>query len=132
MRPGGILIAVTAVTIGACGVGDAPSRPTVATATVSLLDREWQIDGTCELSGDDLTFIAPGDPMLSLGINKASNSDPVGNFSSAREGFGVIIGSPDAPTPAVERTGDSFTVSGTFLVFDEDRVEGSVTVDCNA
>ena len=124
------ILAIVTCSLSGCGGADAPIGTTTGTAVVEMLDREWRVRGTCERSGEDLTFIGPGDPMLNIGINTMTNSNPVGNFSSAREGFGVIIGSTNAPQPSV--TGDSglFIVSGNFTVFDEDRVDGRVTVDC--
>lgn len=125
-----ILVVSAACLLSACGSGDMPQGSTSASAFVKMLDREWQISGTCEAAGDDLTFVGPGDPMLSIGIDTASNSGAVGNFSSASEGFGIIIGSPNVPEPVVRREGDAFAISGTFTVYGEEHVDGSVLVDC--
>ena len=48
--------------LSARGSGDTPQVPTSGSAVVNMLDREWQISGTCEVAGDDLTFVGPGDP----------------------------------------------------------------------
>lgn len=113
-----------------CGSGESSSSFGAGEATVTMLNQTWSVTGNCEMSGEDLTFVGPGDPMLTIGINTKSNSKPVGNFSSAREGFGVLVGTSDTPEPAVERNGSSFTVTGTFLVIDGSNVDGAVAVDC--
>lgn len=99
-------------------------------AVVTIGDREWQIKGSCESEGDDLTFIAPGDPMLSIGLNTADPSSAVGNFSSRSEGFGVLIGNPEVPKPSTKINSNAFTVSGTFLVLDGSKIDGEVRVSC--
>ncbi len=126
-----ILLLVSLGCVHGCGSGESLSSFGGGEATVTMLNQTWSITGNCETSGDDLTFIAPGDPMLTIGINTLSNSKPVGNFSSAREGFGVLIGTARTPEPAVERNGSSFTVTGTLLVLDESSIDGAITVDCN-
>lgn len=130
MRKSEWLLAVVACSLTGCGGTDAPSGTATGNAVVEMLDREWRVRGTCERSGEDLTFIGPGDPMLNIGINTMTNTNPVGNFSSVREGIGIIIGSTNAPQLSVTRKDGLFIVSGTFTVFDEDRVDGKVTLDC--
>ena len=127
-----IVLLAAAIVLAGCGGQEGSSGPMAGAAVVKMLDREWQIEGTCEKSGKDITFIAPGDPMLSIGVNKAGETPPTGNFNVVREGIPVIIGSPDLPTPVADISGQSFGVSGTFLVLDEaqTRVEGSIKVDC--
>ncbi|MGB5469631.1 MAG: hypothetical protein WBM64_04375 [Woeseiaceae bacterium] len=85
-------------------------------AVVKIADHEWRIEGRCELEGDDLTFIGLGDPMLSIGVNPKRDPAASGTVSSANEGFGIRIGSSEAPNPTVTMAKNSITVSGRYLV----------------
>lgn len=125
-----IVLLTAAIVVVACGGEEAASSSAAGTAVINMLDRQWQISGTCEKSGNDITFVAPGDPMLSIGVNSAGEAPPVGNFSVVSEGIPVIIGSPELPMPIADINGQSFEVSGTFLALDETRVDGSIKVDC--
>lgn len=113
----------------ACGGADASaSGPGVA--MVKVADWEWRIDGTCETTGDDMTFTAPGDPMLSVGFNSAGIPTAVGNLSSGREGFVSFIGHPDVPQPTVVINGNTYRVAGSFFVDVGVSVAGDISITC--
>jgi len=125
-----IALILAAILASGCENTVEASAASVGEAVVKIADKVWRIDGSCELEGDDLTFIGLGDPTLSIGFNSAGAPSAVGNFSSTSEGFGILIGNPDVPKPVVNITGNSFSVSGTFLVIDGTRIEGEITVSC--
>lgn len=116
--------------LGACGSGVAStSGPGVAIA--KLADWTWTISGTCEFAGDDMTFTAPGDPLLSIGINSAGAPTAVGNLSSQSKGFMSIIGHPEVAQPTVTITGRNYTVSGSFFVDTDVSVPGDISIACD-
>lgn len=100
-------------------------------AVVKLADREWHIAGQCEATAEDLTFTGMGDPMLNIGFNTTDDASAVGNLSSQKEGFIVLIGTDEAPKPTVTIIGNSFSVTGTFAVPGETLIDGSIAVTCD-
>ncbi len=119
-----------ALLITGCGsaTGDTSSS---GIAVVKLADREWQIAGQCEAGVETLTFTGLGDPMLTIGFNITDDASAVGNLSSQKDGFIVLIGTDEAPKPTVTVTGSSFSVTGTFAVPGETLIDGAITVTCD-
>jgi hypothetical protein len=103
----------------------------IGNAVVSLADSEWRIAGQCDGVGDDLTFTGLGDPTLNIGINTAGTASAVGNFSSQKEGFIILVGTDEAPKPTVTSTDNSYSVTGTFAVPGETLIDGTITVTCD-
>lgn len=116
--------------LSACGSGVAStSGPGLAFA--KLADWTWNIPGTCEFAGDDMTFTAPGDPLLSIGFNSAGAPTAVGNLSSQSKGFMSIIGHPDVAKPTVTITGRNYSVSGPFFVDTDATAHGDISINCD-
>lgn len=116
--------------LSACGSGVAgTSRPGVASA--KFADWAWNIPGTCEFAGDDMTFTAPGDPLLSIGFNSAGSPTAVGNLSSQSKGFVSFIGHPDVAKPTVTIAGRKYTVSGLFFVDTDVTAHGDISITCD-
>ena len=124
------LLIVTLAMLSACGSGAAStSGPGVAIA--KLAGWTWNISGTCEFAGDDMTFTAPGDPLLSVGFNSTGAPTAVGNFSSVSKGFMSIIGHPDVEKPTVTITAGTYSVSGPFFVDTDLTAHGEISVTCD-
>lgn len=131
LAPSPGLVAAVAAVVVACSGGAGANTTGTGTAVARVLDWVWHIDGICELEGSDMTFNAPGDPLLSIGFNSAGTPTAVGNLSSQSEGFVSFIGHPDVPAPTVTINGNVYEVSGAFFVDTDVSVEGEVTVTCN-
>ena len=123
------VICVTA-TVNACG-GGGTSTSGAGVAVAKVAEWEWRIPGTCEYSGDDMTFTAPGDPLLSIGFDSAGAPTAVGNLSSQSKGFMSIIGHPDVAKPTVTITGRNYAVSGPFFVDIGVAVHGDISISCD-
>ena len=125
-----ILTLVVLASLSACGAGADARASGAGVAMAKVAGREWRIEGTCEFSGDDMTFTAPGDPMLNIGFNTASTPTVVGNLSSQGEGFVSFIGHPEVPSPTVSVDGSTYSVSGTFFIDVGVSVDGDIAVTC--
>ena len=125
------LAGLLATALVGCSGGAGASASGTGVAVAKVADWEWRIPGTCEFSGDDMTFTAPGDPLLSVGFNSAGTPTAVGNLSSASEGFVSFIGHPEVPKPAVTVGGKTYSVKGAFFVDTDISVDGDVTVTCD-
>ena len=121
---------LAAAAIAACGGGADANASGSGVATVKVADWEWRIEGSCETSGDDMTFTAPGDPMLSVGFNSAGTPTAVGNLSSVSKGFVSFIGHPDVPQPSVTINGNTYKVAGSFFVDVGVSVNGDISITC--
>lgn len=129
----GFVAALTVAAIvlaGGCGGEAGTSMAGAGVAIAEVADWQWRIEGTCEWAGDDMTFTAPGDPLLSIGFNPAGTPGVVGNLSSQSEGFVSFIGHPDVPAPTVSIEGNVYSVSGEFFVAAGISVNGQITVTC--
>ena len=125
-----ILAAATLAMLSACDSG-AASTTVPGVASAKLADWTWTIPGTCEFSGNHMTFAAPGDPLLSIGFDSSGTPTVVGNFSSQSEGFVSFIGHPDVERPEVTIAGKTYSVSGSFFVDTDVSVHGDISIVCN-
>lgn len=130
MKKSSIAIFASFFLLPACGESVEATVTASGNASVAMNGETWNMEGSCEKSGDGLLFVRPGDPMLTIGINTASGSAAIGNFSSVSQGFGVLIGRSEAPIPEVEFNGSSFVVNGVFTVIDGTLIDGTISVDC--
>jgi hypothetical protein len=113
-----------------CGGGAEAGSTGAGVANVKVADFQWQIEGTCEVEGDDVTFNGRGDPRLSIGFNPTTPPFAVGNLSSQREGLVILIGTDEAPAPEVTVSGGTYTAVGKFAVPGETLVAGEIEVHC--
>ena len=123
-----LLIAALAA---ACGAGAETQGTRNGTADIQFHEWSWQVSGTCEFAGADMTFNAPGDPLLSIGFTNGGVPTAVGNLSSISERFQSIIGHPDVDTPIVKISGSTYTVFGPFFVEPGVNPQGEITVHCH-
>ena len=100
-------------------------------AIVKIENHSWEIEGACNKKGDDISFYRAGEPLMTLGIN-ANDLSVTGNMRSKKDNISFIIGTPELPAPSVTSSGDTYKVSGTFLVLDGTKVEGSVSLQCKS
>lgn len=124
------LITMVLAILGVCA-GCSGSETGPGTAVAKVEDWTWNISGTCEFAGDDMTFTAPGDPLLSIGINSAGTPTAVGNLSSQSNSFISFIGHPNVEQPAVTINDRNFVVSGPFFIGLGVDVQGEISINCN-
>ena len=122
--------AMALITMGCEGNAQAEmSGPGVANVTIA--DWQWRIDGNCITEGNDVTFTGLGDPMLSIGFSISGTAAAVGNLSSQKEGFIILIGTDEAPKPTVTIADNAYSVTGAFSVPGETLIDGAITVTCD-